>query len=153
MTRTRRHRAAVVVGLLGLTLSACHLPRWPVEAPMTSGFGLRFLGLRPDVHRGVDLDVPTGTRVHAIAGGTVRFAGTMSGFGNVIWIDHIHGLMSIYAHLSAIDVRAGERVRTGDAIGASGASGIVTAPHLHLEVWRWGRPVDPIPVLGGRPTA
>jgi len=153
VTQGRRRWAAVTIGLLGLTLSACHLPRWPVEAPMTSGFGLRFLGLRPDVHRGVDLDVPTGTRVHAIAGGTIRFAGTMSGFGNVIWIDHIHGLMSIYAHLSAIDVRAGERVGAGDPIGASGASGSVTAPHLHLEVWRWGRPVDPIPVLGGRPTA
>lgn len=152
MTRRRRRWTAVVIGLFGLTLSACHLPRWPVEAPMTSGFGLRFLGLRPDVHRGVDLDVPTGTRVHAMAGGTVRFAGTMSGFGNVIWIDHIHGLMSIYAHLSAIDVRTGERVGTGDPIGASGASGSVTAPHLHLEVWRWGRPVDPIPILGGRPT-
>lgn len=142
----------VAVGLLGLTLSACHLPRWPVEAPLTSGFGLRFLGLRPDVHHGVDLGVPTGTPVHAMAGGTIRFAGTMSGFGNVIWIDHINGLMSIYAHLSVIDVQAGQRVGAGDPIGASGASGSVTAPHLHFEVWRWGRPVDPIPVLGGRPT-
>ena len=116
----RARRRAVVAGLIGMTLSGCQLPRWPVEAPLTSGFGLRFLGMRPDLHRGVDLAVPTGTRVYAMAGGSVRFAGTMSGFGNVIWIDHANGLMSIYAH-------------------------------LHFEVWRWGRPVDPIAVLGGRP--
>ncbi len=139
------------MGLIGMTVSGCHLPRWPVEASLTSGFGLRFMGMRPDVHHGVDLDVPTGTRVHAMAGGSVRFAGSMSGFGNVIWIDHAHGLMSIYAHLSAIEVRPGARVRAGEAIGASGASGSVTAPHLHFEVWRWGRPVDPITILGGRP--
>jgi murein DD-endopeptidase MepM/ murein hydrolase activator NlpD len=148
----RARRRLVVAGLVGMALSGCHLPRWPVEAPLTSGFGLRFMGMRPDVHRGVDLDVPTGTPVFAMAGGSVRFAGSMSGFGTVIWIDHAHGLMSIYAHLSAMEVQAGERVRAGDRIGASGASGRVTAPHLHFEVWRWGRPVDPIAVLGGRPT-
>lgn len=151
MTRSRRRAAAVLAGLLGVTLSACHLPRWPVEAPLTSGFGLRFLGVRPDIHRGVDLGVPTGTRVFAMAGGTVRFAGTMSGFGNVIWIDHANGFTSIYAHLSVIDIQTDQRVDAGDPIGASGASGSVTAPHLHFEVWRWGRPVDPITVLGGRP--
>lgn len=151
MTRSRRRAAAVLAGLLGVTLSACHLPRWPVEAPLTSGFGLRFLGVRPDIHRGVDLGVPTGTRVFAMAGGTVRFAGTMSGFGNVIWIDHANGFTSIYAHLSVIGVQTDQRVDAGDPIGASGASGSVTAPHLHFEVWRWGRPVDPITVLGGRP--
>ena len=152
MTRSRRRAASVLAGLLGVTLSACHLPRWPVEAPLTSGFGLRFLGIRPDVHRGVDLGVPIGTRVFAMAGGTVRFSGAMSGFGNVIWIDHTNGLTSIYAHLSVIDVQAGQRVDAGAPIGASGASGSVTAPHLHFEVRRWGRPVDPITVLGGRPS-
>lgn len=147
----RRAAAVALSVLVALTVSGCHLPRWPVDAPLTSGFGLRFRGVRPDVHRGVDLDVPTGTRVDAMAGGTIRFAGVMRGFGNVVWIDHINGLMSIYAHLSTIDVRAGDRVGAGDRIGASGATGDVTSPHLHFEVWRWGRPVDPVPVLGGRP--
>jgi murein DD-endopeptidase MepM/ murein hydrolase activator NlpD len=109
------------------------------------------MGLRPDLHRGVDLDVPTGTQVQAMASGRIRFAGTMRGFGSVVWIDHGAGLLSIYAHLSQIGVSAGQSVRTGDRIGLSGASGEVTAPHLHFEVWRWGRPVDPVPILGGKP--
>ena len=100
MNTGRRHIAAA--GLIAITLSGCYLPRWPVDAPLTSGFGLRFIEMRPDIHRGVDLGVPTGTRVWAMAGGTVRFAGTMSGFGNVVWIDHANGLLSIYAHLSTM---------------------------------------------------
>ena len=151
MNRERRYAATVVTGLLGLSLSACHLPRWPVEAPITSGFGLRFLGLNPDVHRGVDFGVPEGTPIRAMASGTVRFSGTMAGFGNVIWIDHSQGLKSIYAHLSVITVHAGQQLDAGELIGESGATGDVTAAHLHFEVWRWGKPVDPISVLGGRP--
>ena len=139
------------VSLLTLTLAGCHLPRWPVDATLTSGFGVRLLGANPDVHRGVDLDVPTGTNVQAMAGGRVRFAGVMSGFGNVIWIDHSSGLLSLYAHLSEIRVSEGQQVDAGHPIGLSGATGDVTAPHLHFEVWRWGRPVDPIPILGGKP--
>ena len=149
MTRVGRE------GALALTVAAvsgCYLPRWPVDATPTSGFGLRFLGLRPDVHRGIDLNVPTGTPVRAMATGHIRFAGTMTGFGSVVWIDHGAGLLSIYAHLSQIGVSAGTSVRAGDPIGLSGASGQVTAPHLHFEVWRWGRPVDPVAILGGRPT-
>jgi len=134
-----------------LALGGCSLPRWPVDALVTSDFGVRFRGIRPDIHRGVDLQVPTGTPVGAMAGGTVRFAGAMRGFGNVVWIDHSGGFLSIYAHLSEIGVQAGQRIAAGDLIAHSGASGDVTAPHLHFEVWRWGRPVDPVPVLGGLP--
>jgi len=134
-----------------VVLSGCHLPRWPVDARATSGFGLRFLGHRPDIHRGVDLDVPSGTPVEAMAGARVRFAGIMRGFGNVVWLDHGGGTLTVYAHLSAIHVRAGERIRGGTVLGLSGASGDVTAPHLHFEVWRWGREVDPVPLLGGPP--
>ena len=136
----------LVVGATG-----CHLPRWPVDASLTSGFGLRFIGARPDVHRGGDLNIPTGTPVEAMADGTVGFAGVMRGFGNVVRIDHAGGIESVYAHLSVIQVDDGQRLRAGDFIGLSGATGDVTAPHLHFEVWRWGRPVDPIPVLGGKP--
>ena len=149
----RRHAAAVITGLLGMSLSSCHLPRWPVEAPLTSGFGLRFLGLEPDVHRGVDCAVSEGTPIHAMAQGRIQFAGTMAGFGKVIWINHSQGLESIYAHLSTIDVRVGQRVGAGEIIGESGATGDVTAAPLHFEVWRWGNPVDPILILGGKPQA
>lgn len=134
-----------------LASGACHFPRWPVDAPVTSGYGLRMRGMLPDVHRGVDLRVPVGTPVGAMAEANVRFAGVMRGFGNVVWLDHDGGVLSVYAHLSEIRVREGTRVRPGEIIGLSGASGDVTAPHLHFEVWRWGRAVDPIPLLGGLP--
>ncbi len=111
------------------------------------------MGWRPDLHRGVDLDVPTGTQVTAMAGGRVRFAGVQRGFGNVVWLDHAAGFATAYAHLSRVDVSQGDRVRTGQLLGLSGATGNASAPHLHFEVWRWGRPVDPIPVLGGKPGA
>ena len=140
----------VLLVMVGLT-TGCSLPRWPVDARATSGFGLRFLGMRPDLHRGVDFGVPTGTPVAAMSDATVRFAGAMRGFGNVVWLDHGVGLLTVYAHLSDVRVEEGERVRGGDMVGLSGASGQVTAPHLHFEVWRWGRPIDPVPFLGGLP--
>ena len=141
--------------LLAATLYAsagCGVPTWPVDAPMTSDFGLRFRGMMPDIHRGVDLRVPTGTEVHAMAQGSVRFAGTMSGFGNVVWLDHGGSILTVYAHLSTIRVRQGQRVRRGDVLGLSGRTGDATAPHLHFEVWRGGHEVDPVPLLGGRPS-
>ena len=140
-----------VSALLILLTSACHLPRWPVDAPITSAYGLRLRGARPDVHRGVDLDVPTGTPVRAMAEARVRFVGVMAGFGNVVWLDHGGGVLTVYAHLSEMRVREAARIRPGEILGLSGASGDVTAPHLHFEVWRWGRAVDPIPALGGPP--
>ncbi len=120
---------------------------------MTSPFGLRMRGLLPSIHRGVDISVPTGTEIRAMTDGRVRFAGTMSGFGTVVWIDHGGTVLSVYAHLSSLRVREGEAVRGGDVVGLSGSSGDVTAPHLHFEVWRWGREVDPVPLLGGFPGA
>lgn len=146
-------RVARATGALIVTvaLSACAVPRWPVEAPMTSAFGLRMRGMLPSVHRGVDLAVPTGTEVRAMTGGRVRFAGTMSGYGSVVWIDHGGEVVTIYAHLSALRVAQDETVSAGQIVGLSGASGDVTAPHLHFEIRRWGRQVDPVPLLGGFP--
>lgn len=144
-------RRIVALGLLTLGVAACSLPRWPVEAPMTSAYGLRFSGIVPGTHRGVDLDVPLGTPVRAMADGHVRYAGSMSGYGNVVWLDHGGSVLTVYAHLSEIRVSEGTLVRGRSVIALSGASGDVTGPHLHFEVWRWGRPVDPVPLLGGRP--
>jgi murein DD-endopeptidase MepM/ murein hydrolase activator NlpD len=146
--------AAPLLLLLGLlvTLPGCGVPRWPVEAEMTSPFGLRFRTTLPSVHHGVDLRVPTGTPVRAILGGRVRFAGQMGGYGQVIWLEHRRGTLTVYAHLSQIQVRAGDRVGRDQQIGLSGATGNVTAPHLHFEVWKGGRPVDPVQFLGRRPS-
>lgn len=146
-------RAAGAAGSLLLLLagSACAVPRWPVDAPMTSAFGLRVRGVLPSVHRGVDLSVPTGTEVRAMTGGRVRFAGTMSGYGTVVWIDHGGEVVTVYAHLSALRVRQDDVVEPRQVVGLSGATGDVTAPHLHFEIRRWGRQVDPVPLLGGFP--
>ena len=68
------------------------------------------MGLRPDIHRGVDLDVPPGTPVHAMWNGRVRFAGVMRGFGNVVWLEHGDDVLSVYAHLSEISVAQGSQL-------------------------------------------
>lgn len=146
----RRARAAL--GLLGLLLSAgCAIPRWPVEGPLTSAFGVRFRGVLPEIHRGVDIAVPAGTRVRPMAPGRVRWAGTMEGFGRVVWVEHGGSVITVYAHLSRIDVRTGQRVDRDDLLGLTGRSGEAAGAHLHFEIWRWGREVDPVPLLGGRP--
>jgi murein DD-endopeptidase MepM/ murein hydrolase activator NlpD len=69
----------------------------------------------------------------------------------VVWLDHPGQVITVYGHLSAINVRTGEQVRGGQVIGLSGRSGNVTGPHLHFEIWRHGREVDPVPFLGGFP--
>jgi murein DD-endopeptidase MepM/ murein hydrolase activator NlpD len=83
--------------------------------------------------------------------GRVRFAGVMGGYGNVVWLEHGKNLLTIYAHLSEVRISQGEAVNAGTVVGLSGATGDATGPHLHFEVWRWGREVDPVPLLGGRP--
>jgi murein DD-endopeptidase MepM/ murein hydrolase activator NlpD len=132
-------------------LSSCAIPRWPVDGRVTSDYGLRFSGISPAVHRGIDIAVAEGTPVRAMAPGRVRFAGVQSGYGNVIWIDHGGEVLTVYAHLSELRVRQGDAVEGGAVIGLSGQTGDATAPHLHFEVWRWGWERDPVPLLGGFP--
>jgi len=133
-------------------LSGCVLARSPVDQPVvTSPFGLRWSGILPRTHHGVDLRAPVGTQVRTMAAGQVRFAGWMNGYGNVIWIDHRGHLLTAYAHLSEILVSPGATVTSGQVVGLSGNTGTSTAPHLHFEVWQNGRPVDPIGFLGLRP--
>ena len=135
-----------------LALVGCGFPRWPAAAEMTSPFGLRFMGTLPSTHHGVDLRVPNGTPIHAVLGGRVRFAGEMGSYGQVIWLEHPRGALTVYAHLSQVQVATGEQVHRDQQIGLSGATGRVTAPHLHFEVWKGGRPVDPVQFLGRRPS-
>ncbi len=147
MTRLRR---LAPLSLL-VVVAGCAIPRWPVEGRLLSPFGVRWRGWLPEVHRGVDIDVAEGTPVHAMAPGSVRFAGTMTGYGRVVWLDHGGSVLSVYAHLSRIDVRAGDPVTARQVIGLSGSSGNAEGPHLHFEVWRWGREEDPVLLLGGPP--
>lgn len=145
-------RSVAYAFLLSLLLTGCHLPRWPVEGPLVSPFGVRFRGLLPSLHRGVDILVPDGTPVHAMSRGRVRYAGAMSGYGKVVWLEHGGGILTVYGHLSSIRVRAGQVVGGGDVLGLSGHSGRASGPHLHFEVWRHGREVDPVPLLGRFPS-
>lgn len=149
--RSSRAGAVLAIAALLLLAGACAVPRWPVEGSLTSPFGLRLRGLSPDLHRGVDIAVPHGTEVRTMAPGRVRFAGVMGGYGNVVWVDHGGEVLTVYAHLSEIRVREGDRLESRQVIGLSGASGNAVGPHLHFEIWRWGREVDPVQLLGGPP--
>lgn len=144
-------RAVFLTLLIIPTLAGCAVPRWPVHDIMTSAFGLRWDGMAPDVHRGVDIRAVEGTPVRTMAAGRVRFAGWMDGYGNVVWIDHPGRVMSVYAHLSDINLPVGRSVENGELVGATGSTGTVSGPHLHFEVWKGGRQVDPVVYLGGRP--
>lgn len=151
MSARMRTRAAAV--LLGLQLPAagCSVPRWPVEGPVSSPYGLRLRGWTPDLHHGVDIRAPEGTPVRAMKSGRVEHAGAWGAYGLCVIVSHGSNVRTLYAHLSRIDVRAGDRVRGQQVIGAVGRTGNATGPHLHFEVWRWGRSEDPVPLLGGFP--
>ncbi len=149
---TRRWLPFLFVAVaLTVQLAGCAIPRWPVEGGVTSPFGIRWMGTLPSVHRGVDIRAPEGTPVRAISPGRVRYAGWMGGYGNVVWIDHRGDLISVYAHLSEIHVSQGQAIDGRAVVGLSGSTGNVTAPHLHLEIWKSGRPIDPVTFLGRRP--
>ena len=141
----------VAIPLLLLAATACQTPQWPVNGPIRSPYGIRIAGIGGELHRGVDIGVAIGTPVRPMLNGRVRFAGTMSGYGQVIWVDHGEDVLTVYAHLSEIAVEAGREVSRGTVIGRTGQSGNTSGPHLHLEVWRWGREVDPVRMLGGPP--
>jgi murein DD-endopeptidase MepM/ murein hydrolase activator NlpD len=125
----------------------------PVEGYLSDGFGWRkdpFTGSR-EFHRGLDIVAPTGTPVLAPADGLVTAAGRMSGYGKTVHLSHGAGLGSRFGHLSEILVKPGQRVRRGDVIGRVGSTGRSTGPHLHYEIFRAGRPVDPKVFLKAKP--
>jgi murein DD-endopeptidase MepM/ murein hydrolase activator NlpD len=115
---------------------------WPVNGPITSGFGWRW----GRMHEGIDIGVPCGTPIHAAASGTVIYSGWMDGYGNFVVIDHGNGLATAYGHQSAIYVSGGS-VSQGQSIGAVGSTGNSTGCHLHFEVRVNGTPVDPLGYL------
>lgn len=118
------------------------------SARLSSGFGMRFhpiLGYSR-LHAGVDYAAPTGTPIYAVTDGRVSFAGRNGGHGNYVKLSHNGGLATGYAHMSRIAVSAGERVKRGQVIGYVGSTGLSTGPHLHYEVYRGGRSVNPTSV-------
>ena len=117
----------------------------PASGPLSSRFGLKrlFNGQPRNPHAGLDVAAGTGTQVRAPAAGIVADTGDYFFNGNTVFIDHGQGLITAYMHLSRIDVRRGQRVAKGEIVGAVGASGRVTGPHLHWAVILNNTPVDP----------
>lgn len=116
---------------------------------VSSGYGMRFHpvhGVRR-AHLGVDFAAPTGTPVRSIGDGVVSFSGRQSGYGNVVFVQHRKGHVTVYAHLSRIDVRRGQRIGQGERVGAVGCTGTCTGPHLHFEFRDNGRHLDPLVAL------
>lgn len=130
------------------------LAQWPVATGyVSSQFGMRkdpFNG-RLRKHRGIDIAGPTGTKVMSIADGKVIHSGRNGGYGRMIEIEHENKLRSRYAHLSATLVKKGQHVSRGDVIGRVGSSGRSTGPHLHLEVLKNNKNVNPLSYLTKRP--
>jgi murein DD-endopeptidase MepM/ murein hydrolase activator NlpD len=116
---------------------------WPVNAPVTSPFGMRW----GRMHEGVDLGAGYGSPIHAAAAGVVVYAGWLGGYGNLVVIDHGGGLSTAYGHQSRIAVSYGQQVAQGEVIGYVGSTGHSTGPHLHFEVRINGSAVDPLGYL------
>jgi len=113
---------------------------------ITSRFGIRFHPIlkvyRP--HHGVDYAAPYGSPVYAVAEGVVKYAGWLGGYGKTVIIKHSNGFETLYGHLSSILVKAGDRVGQGHMIGRVGSTGLSTGPHLHFEVRKDGRLLNPL---------
>jgi murein DD-endopeptidase MepM/ murein hydrolase activator NlpD len=116
--------------------------RWPLRTPSYRTRGLA-AGGTVEEHGGIDLAVPIGSEVRAAAAGVVRTAGEDPAYGLFVLLDHAGGYQSMYGHLSRLVVVTGQQVGAGQVIGLSGSTGRSTAPHLHFEIRRHGRSVDP----------
>lgn len=116
---------------------------WPVSGPVTSGFGWRW----GRMHEGIDIGAGSGTPIVAAAAGTVIFSGWMSGYGNLVVVDHGGGVATAYAHQSSIAAGVGQFVSQGQVIGYVGCTGHCFGSHLHFEVRVNGGAVDPLGYL------
>jgi murein DD-endopeptidase MepM/ murein hydrolase activator NlpD len=133
----------------GKSLTSSYLAS-PMEfSRVTSNFSMRFHPILKQwrAHTGTDFGAPTGTAVRTVGDGVVEFAGVQNGYGNVIIVRHNTSDETVYAHLSRIDVRVGQKVEQGRKIGAVGATGWATGPHLHFEFRVNGAFRDPLEVV------
>ncbi len=159
MTRTLPSRSALVVCFLLLAAvvspvsarsdgSARLHMTWPADGTVTGRYGELRGGHR---HEGIDIGMLRTLELRAVAQGVVREAGDIAGYegyGNVIVLDLAGPYRVVYAHLSKIDVRVGERVRRGQHVGLAGCTGSCSGTHLHFEVLRGGVRVNPLRFLG-----
>jgi murein DD-endopeptidase MepM/ murein hydrolase activator NlpD len=112
---------------------------WPLLVHVGDGFGVR----APRFHAGIDLPAPAGTAVIASAAGKVTWAAPRGGWGNLVTVDHGHGVRTMYAHLATFGVKVGQWIAGGTVLGRVGSTGDATGPHLHFEVRVGGAAIDP----------
>lgn len=152
----RIEKESAILGAAKASWSEVTLPplrlQLPVKGPRSSPFGLRryFNGQPRSPHGGLDIAAPAGTTVGAAAAGKVVNTGEYFFNGNTVLIDHGQGLITMYCHLSRIDVKEGDVVKAGQPIGAVGSTGRVTGPHLHWSVMLNQASVDPELLLESR---
>ncbi|MFI8618714.1 peptidoglycan DD-metalloendopeptidase family protein [Acidovorax sp. NPDC077693] len=128
----------------------------PVEfSRVTSGFKMRLHPILKTwrAHLGTDFAAPTGTAVRTVGDGVIEFAGVQNGFGNVVFVKHRNQHVTVYAHLSRIDVRQGQSVEQGQTLGAVGSTGWATGPHLHFEFRVNGVHQDPQTIVAASDAA
>ena len=121
----------------------------PVEfSRISSGFKMRFHPILQTwrAHLGTDFAATTGTPVRTVGDGVVEFAGVQNGYGNVVYVKHRNQHVTVYAHLSRIDVRANQAIDQGTTVGAVGSTGWATGPHLHFEFRVAGKQMDPMTI-------
>jgi murein DD-endopeptidase MepM/ murein hydrolase activator NlpD len=123
---------------------------YPRLSSITSVFGYRsdpFDSDRAEMHPGIDFKGAKGDPVHVTADGKVAFTGWKGGYGNCIIVQHKNDFQTLYGHLSHINVEEGQQVKTGDVIGKVGSTGRSTGAHLHYEVRKDGKPINPVKFL------
>ncbi|MDH4571461.1 peptidase M23 [Salinicola acroporae] len=122
---------------------------WPVEGRISGRFGNQriYNGTPGSAHSGMDIAAAEGTPVKAPASGVITFADDLYLTGGTVLLDHGYGISSNFLHLSRIDVKVGDRVEQGDVIGAVGATGRATGPHLHWGMNWFDTRIDPLLVL------
>lgn len=133
--------------LAGASMHRAYLAAALKFSRISSSFSVRFHPIlkKWKAHLGTDFAAPTGTAVRTVGDGVVEFAGVQNGYGNVIFIKHSNKAhVTVYAHLSRIDVKRGQSVEQGDEIGAVGSTGWATGPHLHFEFRVNGKQQDPM---------
>lgn len=128
------------------TINGVYIAVVPVRGNITSRFGSRE-SIRDHSHKGLDIAAKTGTPIKAAADGKIKYADTMSGYGNLIIIDHGNGITTYYGHCSKLYKKEGQKVKAGDVIAAVGNTGNSTGSHLHFEIRKNGVYVNPAKYL------